>query len=140
MKKPIKITLFVLATITIVAVVAAVVMLKAVSGDALFYMNSTLGSIYAVSYRWVCLVSGVLILFWILFVVKKRKSITAMLPKFSKKEKKTKVPAIAPITDTVPVTTMLCTKCGKQTSLTNKFCPFCGEPVAPSASEKETIS
>ena len=72
MKKPFKILLIVLAVITVILVIAAVIMLRAVSGDNLFYMDSKLGHIYAVSYRWVTLAAG-FCLFWIVFAVRLRK-------------------------------------------------------------------
>lgn len=71
MKKPIKIMLLVLAVLTVITEVAAVVMLKAASGDKLFYMAAVPGRIIAVSYRWVCLAGIVLFLFWILFALRK---------------------------------------------------------------------
>jgi cell division protein FtsW (lipid II flippase) len=88
MKKPIKTALLVLAAFTVIAVITAVIMLKAVSGDSLFYMDSTLGNICAAGYRWLCLASGILTVFWILLAVKNRKAIAAKLPKFKRGEKK----------------------------------------------------
>lgn len=81
MKKPktIKIILLAAAILTVVLFILAVVMLKAVKGDALFYMNSGEGYFYAVSYRWVCLAEGLLLLFWVILGVSRRKVIPAIL-------------------------------------------------------------
>lgn len=142
MKKPIKITLLVLAAITVITVIASVVMLNAVSGDDLFYIDSTLGSIYAVSYRWVCLVSGILILFWALFMVGKRREIAAKLSEWKRPGRKTAddVMPTTPTMDAGSASAVLCTKCNRQVSAKSKFCPFCGEPVASSANGKEADS
>lgn len=139
MKKPIKIILLVLAVITVIAVIIAVVMLKAVSGDNLFYMDSTFGSIYAANYRWVCLASGILMLFWIMLVVKKQKEIRAKLLKLkcAKKKIADNVLPTAPTLVAESVPTVFCTKCGKQRPAKSKFCPFCGQPVVSSSNGKE---
>lgn len=71
MKKSTKILLIVFAVLTIAVIVTAIVMLKAVLGDDLFYMDTKRGSFYAASYRWVCLAGGILILFWIIIGVKR---------------------------------------------------------------------
>ncbi|MDR1210330.1 MAG: zinc ribbon domain-containing protein [Clostridiales bacterium] len=133
MKKPIKITLLVLAALTAIVVIAAAVMLKAVSGDALFYMNSTLGNIYAVSYRPVCLASVVLALFWILLAAKYRKEIINKLTKLKLGKKKTADSADSETTSSAAV---FCAKCGKRMSAKSRFCPFCGEPVTPVRKEE----
>ena len=139
MKKATKITLLVIASLTVITAIAAIVMLNAVSGDTLFYMDSTLGYVCAVSYRWVCLASVILILFWVLLAVKNRKTVSAMLTKLKGKFEKTAKPTGAPTVTTAPdavtptaaisADKMFCTKCGKQMSAKSKFCPFCGELV-----------
>lgn len=100
MKKPktMKIILLAAAVLTVVLFIMAVVMLKAVKGDALFYMDSGKGHFYAVSYRWVCLGEGLLILLWIILGVSKRKAILAKLPKveWKKKESKAAVEIVEP--------------------------------------------
>ena len=89
MKKPktMKIVLLGAAVLTVVLSVMSIAMLKAVNGDALFYMDSGKGYFYAVSYRWVCLAAGLLLLFWIVLGVARRKAIMAMLPKVELKTK-----------------------------------------------------
>ena len=82
-----KIVLLAAAVLTVVLFIMAIVMLKAVRGDALFYMDSGKGHFYAVSYRWVCLAEGILLLFWIVLGVVRRKAIMAMLPKVELKTK-----------------------------------------------------
>jgi uncharacterized membrane protein len=122
MKKSLKNTLFVIAGLTIIVVTITIIMLKAILGDVLFYMDSRFGGIYAVSYRWMCLVSVILILFWILIIVKNRAVITAKMPKFKRKPKEG-AEATPPV--------MVCAHCGRPLTAANKFCPQCGEP-APS--------
>ena len=85
--KTMKIVLPAAAALTVVLFIMAIVMLKAVKGDALFYMDSGKGYFYAVSYRWVCLAEGILLLFWIVLGVARRKAIMAMLPKVELKTK-----------------------------------------------------
>ena len=96
MKKPktMKIILLAVAVLTVVLFIMAVVMLKAVKGDALFYMDSGKGHFYAVSYRWVCLGEGLLILFWMILGVRRRKAILAKLPKVEWKKKEAKAEEI----------------------------------------------
>ena len=151
MKKPIKIILIILAVITLLTVIASAIMLNAVSGDELFYMNSTLGNIYAVSYRWVTLAAVLLTVFWVLFIVKKRASIMTVFsnlkskmvsrePKTEKVEPKPeKIEPSAEKIEVKEITATTCTKCEKQWTNNHKFCPFCGEPVnapAPPSEEK----
>lgn len=70
MKKRSKAVLLGAAALTVLIWIAAVLMLRAVSGDALFYMNSTLGRICAVGCRWVSLAGAALLLFWICFAIR----------------------------------------------------------------------
>lgn len=70
MKKRSNAVLLGAAVLTLLIWTAAVLMLRAVSGDALFYMNSTLGRICAVGYRWASLAGAGLLLFWICFAVR----------------------------------------------------------------------
>lgn len=70
MKKQMKAAILAGAVATLLIWIVAVWMLRAVSGDSLFYMNSILGKICAVSYRWVSLVSLLLFVFWSIFAVK----------------------------------------------------------------------
>lgn len=86
MKKSTKIILLVTALLTIAIIITAITMLKAVSGDALLYMNSKRGSFYAHSYRWFCLASIVMALFWVVLIIVKRKAIAGSFAR--KKEKK----------------------------------------------------
>jgi uncharacterized membrane protein len=125
MKKSLKNTLLIIAGLTILVVTIAIIMLKAILSDALFYMDSRFGGIYAVSYRWMCLVSVILILFWILIIVKNRAVITAKMPKFKRKPKEG-------AEATLPA--MVCAHCGRPLTAANKFCPQCGVP-APSEGE-----
>lgn len=83
------------AALTVVLFIMAVVMLKAVRGDALFYMDSGKGHFYAVSYRWVCLAEGLLLLFWIVLGFRKRKAILEKLPRVELKKKQPKPAAEA---------------------------------------------
>ena len=83
------------AALTVVLFIMAVVMLKAVRGDALFYMDSGKGHFYAVSYRWVCLAEGLLLLFWIVLGFRKRKAILEKLPRVELKKKQPKPAAKA---------------------------------------------
>jgi len=132
MKKPFKITLLIIAAVTIIAIITAIIMLRAVSGDNLFYMNSTLGSIYAISYRWVCLASGVLMLFWIILATKKRKEITQKLSKLKIKPKKT----ISKNPPDMQPADKVCTNCGKHLPGENKFCTLCGQAVYAKTKEE----
>ena len=50
MKKQFKAVLYVIAALTVICVIAAIVMLKVVSGDDLFYMDTKLGGFYVASY------------------------------------------------------------------------------------------
>ena len=142
MKKSTKIALLAIASLTVVASIAAIVMLIAISGDALFYMNSTIGHVYAVSYRWVCLASAALILSWVLLAVKNRKAIAAMLTKLKSKFTKANTPTAEPMVAISPTAAASadkkpCTKCGKQMSLKSKFCPFCGESAVYNGAQKQ---
>ena len=83
------------AALTVVLFIMAVVMLKAVRGDALFYMDSGKGHFYAVSYRWVCLAEGLLLLFWIVLGFRKRKAILEKLSRVELKKKQPKPAAEA---------------------------------------------
>ena len=141
MKKSMKITLLVIASLTVITSIAAIVMLTAVSGNDLFYKNSTLGYIYALSYRWVCLASVILILF--LLAIKNQKEVASMLANFKGNFIKTAKPVDALIntdssTTIVFANKLLCKKCGKQMSIKSKFCPFCGESVINEKKEEVT--
>lgn len=137
MKKPIIITLLIIAVLTIISVISTIVMFNAVNGDVLLYMNSKLGYIYAVSYRWVWFASGILVLFWIVFGFNKRKSIKDMLSKlipkpkekvhFTKTETKSAKMFGEKHIEKPPST--FCTNCGKQITGSNKYCSFCGTHV-----------
>lgn len=83
MKKQIKIILPIFAVVTVITIVAAIVMLKAVSGSDLFYINSTLGRVYAVSYRWVCLAGVVFAAVWVWLVAKNGKRMVDKFLKFA---------------------------------------------------------
>lgn len=134
MKKPTKIILLIFALLTVLTVIAAVIMLNAVSGSALLYMNSTVGKIYAVSYRWVFVAAVIFVLCWIFIAVKKRKALSEILLKHKQKAgpitninaQLTKAPKPA-------ASALFCTQCGKQISVANKFCPFCGQLIADKA-------
>lgn len=133
MKKVTKTMLLAIALLTLVFAIAAVVMKNAVSGDKLFYMNSTLGYIYAVSYRWVGLISILLFLFWAMLAAIKRKAILSMLSGWKDKTgKKVKADTIDTDSTIFPVSEgkKICIKCGGQMAEKSKFCPFCGELAA----------
>ena len=89
MKKQMKAAILAGAVATLLIWIVAVWMLRAVSGDSLFYMNSILGKICAVSYRWVSLVSLLLFVFWSIFAVKSAGKISQERQR--KKAKKTAV-------------------------------------------------
>ncbi|NLZ45173.1 MAG: zinc-ribbon domain-containing protein [Clostridiales bacterium] len=142
MKKSTKITLLVVAVFTVIGIIATIVMFNAIAGDALFYMNSKLGNIYAVSYRWVSLESVIFIFFWILLIVKKRKIIANTLSKYwqSKKGTKETITEGAVATPSFAISLLkpkiLCKNCGKEVPKKNKFCKFCGEAVPLSKKTK----
>lgn len=132
MKKTAKWMLLILAVLTMIAVIAAIVMLRTVSGDTLFYLDSRVGNIYAVSYRWVCLVAALLILFWLLLGFRKRSVVKArflaLKPKkkaVAKKKADKKLNSKPPAEP--PQKEIICTGCGKKLTGDHKFCPFCGK-------------
>ncbi|MDR1640850.1 MAG: hypothetical protein LBT59_14230, partial [Clostridiales bacterium] len=70
MKRPI---FLILAFLTLLSIIASIIMIGAVTGDDLLYMDSTLGMIYSVSYRWVILASVAFIIAWIAIIANRRK-------------------------------------------------------------------
>lgn len=132
MKKSAKWILLILAVLTVACVVAAIVMVKAVWGDALFYMDSRLGNFYAVSYRPVCLASAALILFWVLLGIKKHSLFTAKLA--ASKNKKEAITEARTDPETI-----FCGQCGTQLAKDTKFCSSCGAPVKAAGTEDTII-
>lgn len=145
MKKPMKIALLVLAALTIAIVITAIVMLNAVSGDTLFYMNARLGSFYAVSYRWFCLASVLLIGMWVALVIRFRKEIAQKLSTFGRQDTTAKATTKAATTPGVPegsssaeeaFDTTVCGACGSEIPTSCKFCPFCGETTLHTSTQE----
>jgi hypothetical protein len=69
----IRVILIILAVLTLISIIASIVMIRAVTGDTLFFMDSTLGMICAASFRWVTLASACFIIAWIAIIANRRK-------------------------------------------------------------------
>lgn len=142
MKKQFKVVLYVIAALTVICVIAAIVMLKVVSGDDLFYMDTKLGGFYVASYRWVCLAAAVLVIFWVIFWIIRRPALKA-----AKAARAAEAAKAANTTNVVgtdntakaagaPVTTpgspdtsnkiKYCAKCGQPRPADKPFCGHCG--------------
>jgi len=145
-QKHIKIILIIIAALTVAAAITAIVMLNAVSGDNLLYMDSNRGNIYALSYRWVSLASGILILFWVIMGIYKRAFIIEEYKKFRVRlEEQKQYRAMLPVESVIEEppkiektekNVVFCTNCGKPRPRGKPFCPFCGTP-AKSVKEAE---
>jgi len=132
MKKSSKTALLIIAVLTVVLVILSAIMLEAVSGDALFYMDSRLGSVCAVSYRWVCLASVILILFWIAISVKNRTKFAEFFKKKEHKPKKTTDEMTAPELEQeteIQSAVNHCANCGSELKPDAAFCGECGQKV-----------
>ncbi len=75
MKKTKMILFGVLGAVSIAIVAAAIVMVRGVYGDALFYMDSKLGYFYAMYYRIAAAIALVLVIVWIIVLIVNLKKI-----------------------------------------------------------------
>ena len=128
--------------LTLICCGVAVWMQVSVSGDNLLTMDTGMGYMLAVSYRWVTLAAVILVvLSLMIFAISRfcRKKTEGKKP--GKKERaaakpaapaaKPAAPAPAPAAEPAAPVGGFCIYCGSRVAAGKRFCPNCGRPIEP---------
>lgn len=137
MKKANKIILIVLAALTLGLIIFSIVMLSNVSGYSLLYSNSKFGSFCVAAYRWFCMASVLMVIFWAVITVLNRHKIVVFFKRISMANHANIQQPVMTFNNpqeqapqnTTPNAVAFCTECGKQISASDKFCSSCGNQV-----------
>ena len=110
--------------LTLICCGVAVWMQVSVSGDNLLTMDTGMGYMLAVSYRWVTLAAVILVvLSLMIFAISRLRRKKTEGKKPGKKERAAAKPA-APAGG-------FCIYCGSRVAAGKRFCPNCGRPIEP---------
>ena len=128
--------------LTLICCGVAVWMQVSVSGENLLTMDTGMGYMLAVSYRWVTLAAVILVvLSLMIFAISRfcRKKTEGKKP--GKKERaaakpaapaaKPAAPAPAPAAEPAAPVGGFCIYCGSRVAAGKRFCPNCGRPIEP---------
>lgn len=121
--------------LTLICCGVAVWMQVSVSGDNLLTMDTGMGYMLAVSYRWVTLAAVILVvLSLMIFAISRLRRKKTEGKKPGKKEKaaaQPAAPAPAPAVRPAAPAGGFCSYCGSRVAAGKRFCPNCGRPIEP---------
>ena len=121
--------------LTLICCGVAVWMQVSVSGDNLLTMDTGMGYMLAVSYRWVTLAAVILVvLSLMIFAISRLRRKKTEGKKPGKKERaaaKPAAPVPAPAEKPAAPVGGFCIYCGSRVAAGKRFCPNCGRPIEP---------